>query len=910
MEAWDYSPTASLKGGYVYFSFEVHVTPANDPPSIQGPTGDIWAGQEDSKIPLSNDGGIVLHDPDSSDSDSDLMEVKIAVGEGKLFLPLSFAGGLHLLNGDHPEGSREVWARGGLVELNRALQGLTYQAREEWSGVDEVEVWVSDLGGHQQGQAALESSAFFFVAVDAVGDTPTLRFPWAVHYLDEDTELKIDFVTVSDADPGSILTVEVRPDNGNTGVRPELSLADVWNSIEVSSDASAGVEGERQHGELILRGTAADVNTAVQMLEYTAPKDFAGQVVLSLRATDETGLSTEAETYLYVRPINDPPVIELPTDEDGETRVLEMTAGGAGDAVMGITITDVDAADRSDLCAYFEGVEARNALSLRLKSKFGNVSIVADSAIGVRVVDGPTAGPGETLFLQGSAKSLQAALDGRFVLYSAAADFSGHDVITVDVDDGGNCGAGGKQSTTRVLEIDVAPYDPPLLVAFDTSAVSEGSAMFTPEGAPLALPDVVVTGGSVRELSAVEVVILAKSGNVSIQQPDLESVQVLDSGELTGERLRIRGSPKALTTALAGLQFEPRPFFFGCWDRNMSFVDDTPVRSSRRQGGLALARVYAIATPDGTGGDVGWDGLSVKPHPSRSIAHLKVSVGWVNDPPTVDAPETVIVVASRAVIEPSLVPGIRVEDADVEDAPEGLGRLDVNVSTSMGSALAVDTTIALKNGLRNIGSSELHVRLLGQPEYVNNVLATLTISPNDADGTTSFAPGDRIDEILVVVSDLGFSGRGGEQSATASIVVEAGKPELESQLDHDVFALEKMLPLVSTTEGAAVAVPGLEAAFSHSSVVDDQLAVIVSAKEGYLSLGPSSAGVAEAAAKEDWGSAVTLVSFVGGAEQTLPEVQVSGRDRQRAACRQRLGALSYSKRRLNMDMVRESILWM
>ncbi|CAM9959787.1 unnamed protein product, partial [Ectocarpus sp. 8 AP-2014] len=174
VEAWDYSPAASLKGGYVSFSFEVHVSQANDAPSIQGPTGNTWAGQEDSKIPLSNGGGIVLHDPDSSDSDGDLMEVKIVVEVGKLFLPLSVAGGLYLLNGDHPEGSHEVWARGGLLELNRALQGLKYQAPEEWNGVDEVQVWVSDLGGHQQGQVALESSALFFVAVDAVADTPKL----------------------------------------------------------------------------------------------------------------------------------------------------------------------------------------------------------------------------------------------------------------------------------------------------------------------------------------------------------------------------------------------------------------------------------------------------------------------------------------------------------------------------------------------------------------------------------------------------------------------------------------------------------------------------------------------------------------------------------------------------------------
>lgn len=871
MEAWDYSPASSLQGGHVSFTFEVHVNPENDPPSIQGPSGDAWIGKEDSKISLGTGGGIVLHDPDSTDSDSDLMEVKVTVGAGTLRLPLSHAGGLYLLSGDDPEGSPEFWARGGLVELNRALKGLTYQAPEKWSGVDEIDVWVSDLGDYQGG-GALESSTIFSVTIEAVADAPEVQFPRKVHYLDEDTSLAIDFLSVSDADPESILIVRVQPDNGVIEVQPELvEEEDVWRHIEISRNYSVEVPGEGQQGGLILRGTTEDVDAAVKMLVYSPSANFAGQVVVSLLVTDETGLSVDDEIYFYVRPINDAPVIDLHAGEDGEPSVLKMTAGGAGDAILGVTVTDVDLADSSNLCANFQGVEARNALSVRLSSEFGSVSIVADSAIGVRVVDAPTAGPGETLFLQGSVTSIQAALDGGLILYSAPAEFSGLDTIEVAVDDGGNCGTGGTKSTSRILEVDVAPYEPPLVVQFASYVDPVTSVLFTAEGAPLVLPDIVVTGGSVGERSAVEVVVLAKSGNVSLQQTNLDSVEVLDSDELTGERLRIRGSPEVLTTALAGLSFEPRPYFFGCWDRNMSFADDTPVRFSRQQGALALARVYVVATPDGRGEDVLWDGLSVNPHASRSIAYLKISVGWVNDPPTVDAPETIVI--SGGVLEPSPLPGIRVSDADVMDAPQGLGLLDVNVSTSMGSTLDVDDIIALKNGLRNIGSDEQQVRLRGQPEYVNNVLATLTISQINVTGGTSFSSGERVDEILVTVSDLGFSGTGGEQSAAASITVEAGLSTPGGKLEHDVFTLEKMLPLVSTTEGKAVAVPGLETAFSGSGDLEE-LTVIVSAKEGYLSLGPNSVGVAEAAAKEDWGSAVTLIDIVGGAEQTLPEVQV------------------------------------
>lgn len=874
MEAWDYSPVSSLPGGYTSFTFEVHVTPDNDPPSIQGPSGNAWAGKEDSKLLLSTGGGIVLFDPDWADSEGDLMEVKVVMETGKLHLPLIHAGGLYLLSGDDPEGSSEFWARGDLAGLNRALQGLTYQAPEHWSGVDDMDVWVSDLGNYH-GDSALQSSTRFSVAIEAVADAPELRFPLTVHYLDEDTWLPIDFVTVSDADPGSILVVQARPDNGVIEIQPELSDEDVWREVEISINPSVEGQGQGQLGGLTIRGMAKDVDAAIHMLAYSPPADFAGQVVVSLSVADGTGLSTGDDTYLYVRPINDAPAVGFRAEQDGKASVLDMTAGGAGDAIMGITITDVDVADASNLCGNFLEVEARNALSLRLSAEFGSILILSESAIGVRVVDAASAESGEILFLQGSVESLQTALDGRLILYSAPAGFSGRDTITVAVDDGGNCGAGGPKSATHVLEVDVAPYDPPLVVSFNSSTVPTASPLFTTEGAALVLPDVVVAGGSVGERAAVEVVILAKSGNVLLHQTDLGGVEVLDGGDPKAERLRLRGSPEMLTAALVGLSFEPRPFFFGCWDRNMSCVDDTPVRFPMLQGALALARVCVFATPDGGGKGVDWDGLSVKPHASRSIAFLKVSVGWMNDPPTVEAPENVTVPGEF--LEAARVPGIRVSDADVMDAPGGFGLLDVNVSTSMGSKLDVDAFIALKNGLRNMGSGEQQVRLRGQTEYVNNVLATLTISrsqSNDLVGASSFLPGERVDEISVVVSDQGFSGAGGEQSATTSIAVEAGLSNPGEKLEHDVFALEKMLPLVSTTEGAAVALPGLEAVFSGSREID-QLAVIVSAKEGYLSLGPSSAGVAEAAAKEDWGSAITLIDILGGAEQTLPEVQVS-----------------------------------
>lgn len=868
MEAWDYNPVSSLHGGYASFTFEVHVTPANDPPIIHGPNGSAFTGKEDSRVSLSAGGGIVLDDPDDPDTDGEFLDLTVTVGMGTLYLPISFAGGLYLLNGEQPAGSPVFSARGGLLNLNRALQRLTYQAPADWSGTDHMDVWVSDLGERAGGEGASEALASFVVAVEAVDDPPQVHVPGTVHYLDEDTSLAVDFVNISDRDPGSTLTVEFQPDYGVIEILAADLERETMRNVVVSRNPALGLEGEEQGG-LTIRGLAEDVDLAVEMLTFTPTANFGGQVDVSVRVVDDTGLTADSNIYLYVRPINDPPAVNLP-EENGKISTLKMTAGGTGDAITGLAISDVDAADNSNLCANIKGISGRNALSLKFIPSSGVVSIRAESAVGVWVVEASTAGPGETLLLRGSTGSLQAALDGGYIMYSAPADFAGRDKVVVVVDDGGNCGEGGPGSNTRALEVDVAPYEPPLAVVLDDSTAA-GSVVFTQEGEPLTLPGVVITGGSVRERAAVEVVILAISGNVTLQEIDMEKVEIIDGTEANGERLRLRGSPAVLTAALVGMSFEPSPNFFGCWDRNGTCEDDTPVRSPRVQGTLALARVHFVGTSDGAGGLVTLEGDgSVRSNSSWSATSVKVSVGWLNDPPTLHAPEAIT--ANK--LEESPVPGVRVADADVLDAPQEYGRLEVNVSTSMGGTVAVDAVIALKNGLQDDGFGEEQVRLRGLPEYVNNVLETLTFSHGNATNSNiSYVNGDIVDEILVNVSDLGFSGSGGEQRVSASILVEAGVAA--SSIPDNMFPLENMLPLVSTKEGSAVALPGLGTGLRGSSN-SEEMTVVVAAKEGYLSLGRHGGGVAAAAAKEDWGPSVTLIETTGGAEQTLPEIQVNG----------------------------------
>lgn len=856
-EAWDYDPESLRQEGHMFIIVQVHVRPVNDPPSIQGPDGNIFTGREDFKIPLSAGGGITISDPDEINVDEDdFMEIRVSVMKGILRLPWSQAGGLYLLNGEINE-SPNISARGGLYDINRALQGLSYRPPPNWNGEDQLHVWVSDLGD-SIGANSLETSTSFVVLVEAVEDAPEIRFPKTLYHLEEDTSLALDFFSILDADTNSILTVNFEPNHG------------VVEVIRADREETETLYHESDDGGiwLTLRGMTRDMDAAVQRLKYNPPKDFVGQVILSVHAMDQSGLKAEEDVYMFVRAINDPPEIYL-RGHNG-TPTIQMSAGGSGDALVGILITDVDVDDSPDVCSNIQELEGRNALSLNLSSNSGTVSVAADRAIGVWIVSAAIAGPQETLVLRGSLESLQTALDGGSIMYSAPASFSGRDFISIEVDDGGNCGYGGVGSMNFTLQIDVTPYDPPILVEFDTSTPAD-TAFFIREGESLVLPDLVVTGGSIREQAAVEVVVLAVSGNVTLQPGALNEVEVFDGTGTTGSRIHIRGSPAALRTALAGISFDPRPHFYGCWDRDFSFPDDTPVRFSTVQGPQALARVFAVGTPRGEGVDVKLGGPSIKQRAAWSSKSVRISVGWKNDPPTINAPKFVL--AAQGSFE-SIIPGIRVNDPDVNDALEGRGRLDVHLWTLTGVGLAVNDMVALRNGLRNTGIDEQQVRLKGRPEYINNVLATLEYYGRNETNGTMYTDGAFVDEIFVCVSDLGFTGSGGELSVNTSIVVKAGSPASTSGHKRDIFVMEKILPLVKTNEDVAVALPGFATAFSGVNDAEETT-VIISAREGRLSLGPHGEGVA-VATDEEWGPAVTRIEITGGAEKPFPEVQVRG----------------------------------
>ncbi|CAM9199449.1 unnamed protein product, partial [Discosporangium mesarthrocarpum] len=588
-----------------------------------------------------------------------------------------------------------------------------------------------------------------------------------------------------------------------------------------------------------------------------------------VHARDDEGLESDLTNYIFVRPVNDPPTLVL-SGVGGEAAAQAIA--GSGEALRGIRVDDVDAAADSSLCLNMEGLEDRNALTLELSPEEGTMWLRTTEAVGVRVIGDSAVSRGETMTLQASLGALRAALEGGQLFYRAPHYFSGPDTVRVSASDKGNCGSGPIGVSTGTMAIEVAPFVPPLSVELDGLAVD--SVLYTLEGTPLMIPTPVVSGRSADSRDLVEATVVAVGGNVTLALPKPLGVDFLGGTGPTGSRVWMRGSPRALTAAMNGLTFHPRPHFSGLWKFNDS-AGGTPVRSWKHTGAQALARVDVAVAPEGAGVRLTSPFYSLTDSPTA--ARAKISVGWVNDPPTIRAPVSVTAAWGTDGIP---VSGVSIVDPDVVDGSLGRGQLEVNVSAVAGGYLVIDAHVAARNGLVDMGDGEDIVRLLGEPEYVNNILTTLTFFwGNNSLGTGQLVDSSG-DEIEVHVSDLGFTGAGGEGRAHAVIAVEVGEMDDDDRAaavaEAEQWAAtggKTFLSLVQTEEDVDVLVPGLERVIMDAG--DREVVTVdVSAREGLLVLGPEGEGLTVPTDQGGWTSAATVVETFGLVDQTIPEVQV------------------------------------
>ena len=186
-------------------------------------------------------------------------------------------------------------------------------------------------------------------------------------------------------------------------------------------------------------GSLADVNAAIDSLQFTPYANYMGTANLRITTNDlgNSGIggpkSTTKTLVINVLHVNDPPWNAVPSTTQGtygNQPIVFSTAGSNG-----ITVGDDDAGN--------------NPIQVTLTVSDGVLTL--KSTTGLTITDGANGSAGMTL--TGTIANLNAALNG--LSYTANSGYMGGDELQIHTDDLGNCGVGGAKTADSTVNISV-----------------------------------------------------------------------------------------------------------------------------------------------------------------------------------------------------------------------------------------------------------------------------------------------------------------------------------------------------------------------------------------------------------------------------------------------------------------------
>jgi hypothetical protein len=231
--------------------------------------------------------------------------------------------GVRVTRGDvlSPSGAQEMHLSGPLLDVQRALAGLTYTPAPHFSGTDSLTVSVRDSrveGGRRvQGAAAVSKQAL--IQVLPRNHAPVLAAPsrlscqeggsasFSVSMADDDSLSTEEYELLFAADHGSLSFPALGEEEGGAGA--------------VAGDDTVLLPcagGDLQFQSCQLVGNLSRVTEALSLLRYTPPPHFNkavdGVALLSVTVRDGD-LTSSARVLAVVDPVNDAPELSCHTGD-------------------------------------------------------------------------------------------------------------------------------------------------------------------------------------------------------------------------------------------------------------------------------------------------------------------------------------------------------------------------------------------------------------------------------------------------------------------------------------------------------------------------------------------------------------------------------------------------------------------
>jgi hypothetical protein len=327
-----------------------------------------------------------------------------------------------------------------------------------------------------------------------------------------------------------------------------------------------------------------------------------------------------------------------------------------------------------------------------------------------------TAGDGTsdaTMTFSGTKANINAALAG--LTYKGDLNYNGSDTLQLNVNDNSQTGSGGPLTDSKTVAITVQEVN-------DTPTIAVPGVQTVDEDVDLPLTG--ISFADVDDLGGNMTVTLTVSHG-TLTLADTTGLTV-DSGANGSATMTLTGTKVALNTAIANLTYRGNLHFNG--------VDTLSVTLNDR-------------------GNTGIDPLLTGgPSDEQAIASVTINVDPVDDAPNITAPDKISTVATIA----TQISGdklISLADVDV-----GSGNMTVTLTVNEGTLTLASTTLI--TGGRNASET---ITLTGTLSQLNAALTGLSYLSSKAAGG--------LNELTIVVNDLGNTGSGGPLSATSIVPI-------------------------------------------------------------------------------------------------------------------------------------------
>jgi len=251
----------------------VIVNAVNDAPINNLPTN--LAVDEDTVLTLAGASVISISDPDGMGG---AYQVSLAIANGAL--TLGSTANLAFTTGDGTDDAAMTFI-GTLGSVNAALNGLRFTPAANFAGTANLQIATTELTGTTPEPQDIDTLA---ITVNPVNDRPVNTLP-AAQTTDTDQPLVLssangNAITVSDPDAGSN-PIEVTL----SAVNGLVTLANTAGLTFLAGDGTTDAT-------ITVRGTIADLNAALDGLEFAPAAGFSGVASLELQTNDRGNTGT------------------------------------------------------------------------------------------------------------------------------------------------------------------------------------------------------------------------------------------------------------------------------------------------------------------------------------------------------------------------------------------------------------------------------------------------------------------------------------------------------------------------------------------------------------------------------------------------------------------------------------------